>query len=74
MIVDLYPAFADGNKGLSIWRLDDGGYQVNVKSPEGGWMIGYGDTPQEGLDDVWRNSAMPSLRPVERKRRGAELA
>ena len=70
MIVDVYPAFAGGNQGLTIW-LRDGRYQANVKNKHGGWMIGYGDTPQEALDDVWRNSALPSEKP--KRRRGMDL-
>jgi len=75
MIVDLYPAFADGNQGLSIWLTPDGRCQASVKSAQNGFLIGYGDTPQEALDDVWRNAALPSLKPVAatRRRRGMDL-
>lgn len=68
MKIDVFPAFNGGNRGLSIWSLDDGRYQANVKSPEGGFMIGYGDTPQEALDDVWVRSALPTLKPRNRRR------
>ena len=74
MIVDLYPAFADGNQGLSIWLTPDGRCQASVKSAQNGFLIGYGDTPQEALDDVWRNAALPSLKPKAAKpRRGLDL-
>lgn len=73
MMIDLYPAFADGNQGLSIW-MHEGRYQASVRSPSNGFMIGYGDTPQEALDDVWRNAAIPSLKPAApKRRRGMDL-
>ena len=71
MNVDLYPAFHGGNQGLSIWSLDEGRFQANVKNSQGGWMIGYGSTPQAALDDVWRNAALPPSKP--KRRRGEDL-
>lgn len=72
MIVDVSPAFAKGNQGVSIWSLEDGRFQANIKRSNGGWMIGYGTTPQEALDDIWRNSCLPSLKPAAVKRRRTE--
>ena len=71
MIVDVSPAFAGRNQGLTIWTCEQG-YQANVKGPSGGWMIGYGPTPQAALDDVWRNAALPSSKPAPTKRRRTE--
>lgn len=72
MIVDTSPAFAGRNQGLSIWPLEDGRFQANVKRPNGGWMIGYGMSPQAALDDVWRNAAPSSSKPAVTKRRRTE--
>ena len=69
MIVDVSPAFAGRNQGLSIWSIEEGCYQANVKRQNGGWMIGYGTTPQAALDDVWNNAALQSTKPVAVKRR-----
>lgn len=71
MIVDVSPAFAGHNQGLSIWPINDGRFQANVKRHNGGWAIGYGSTPQEALDDVWRNAARPSDKPAKALRRQA---
>lgn len=69
MIVDTSPAFAGRNQGLSIWVLDDGRFQANVKRGNGGWMVGFGSTPQAALDNVWQNAAQPQDKPAATKRR-----
>lgn len=50
MRINVSPAFQNGFKGVTVFRHENG-YQVSVKTGEG-WRIGYGDTPQDGLDDA----------------------
>lgn len=51
MIVDVTPAFEDGNKGLTIYKHEKG-FMVSVKTSQNGFTIGYGQTPAEALNDA----------------------
>lgn len=51
MIVDVSPAFAQGYRGLTIFRRDSD-FMVSVKTSLGGFVIGYGQTPADGLSDA----------------------
>lgn len=51
-MLDISRALVDGNKGLSIWATDDG-YQVSVKRRDtGAFVVGYGASPAQALDDA----------------------
>lgn len=66
MNVDLYPAFNGGNVGVTFFLDPSGKIQAGVKNSQGGWNVGLGDTPQEALDHVWKQSVVPELKPRRR--------
>lgn len=61
MKVDLTPAFRGGNKGITIYQIEGDRFMVSVKSELGGFLIGYGDTPDQGL----RNALRPAPREAD---------
>ena len=56
MRINVAPAFERPFKGITIFEREDGIYQVSLRV-EDGWRIGYGDTPQDGLDDALEKAA-----------------
>ena len=51
MNIDISAAFKNGNRGITIYPNADG-FMVSVKTASGGFTIGYGATPTEGLADA----------------------
>lgn len=49
MRLDIGGAFRNGNTGLSIWTLEDGRFQVNVKNADGAFSVGIKDSMEEAL-------------------------
>lgn len=47
-MTDLRPAFENGNKGVSIWKTDQG-YQVNVKKSDGSFSVTIAPSLDEAL-------------------------
>lgn len=62
----------NGCKGLTIWPSTGGGFQGNVQNAQGGWQIGYGDTPSEAIREAMYSSVKGKRERADRKRRMGE--
>ena len=54
---ELSMAFRNGYKGFSMWDAGDRGVQCSL-SKRGGFVVGYGDTPQDAWEAAWANTKL----------------
>ena len=54
---ELFKAFKNGYKGFSMWDAGERGVQCSL-SKRGGFVVGYGDTPEDAWDAAWANTKL----------------
>lgn len=47
-MIDILPAFENGNKGISIWKTEIG-FQVNLKKSDGSFGVSIAPSLEEAL-------------------------
>lgn len=47
-MINIAPAFENGNRGISIWKVD-GGFQVSVKKSNGAFRVTIAPSLEEAL-------------------------